>query len=117
MDKLTLSEKTETAAPFKWRDRTGAFLELREMSTKHIFYTWLMIWNHAAPEALKIWNTHQYTFSDFYTPAYMLKAFTQLYRELNKRNDLGFKSGQVVTQIEKLYSIYKDPNKQKILSE
>lgn len=85
---------------FRWRDRTGGMLKPTNMSTKHVFYTWLMIWNHAVKPGYRIWDNHRYTFGSFYQPSYMLRAFAALYFEIKTRSDLGHKSRQVVKQIE-----------------
>jgi hypothetical protein len=79
------------------------------MKTKHLFYTWLMIWNHAAPIELRIWENHHYIFSPFYTKEYMLEAFKYIYFELKNRKDIGPKMLGVINRIESNYrkTIYK----------
>lgn len=88
---------------FKWRDKNGIFHYVHNMKTKHLFYTWLMIWNHCCPKNIQIWFNHKYIFPSFYTKKYLLKAFKFLYQELKNRADLGFKSKQVIEKIESLY--------------
>ncbi len=92
---------------FLWKDQCGNFINPKNMTTKHCFYTWLMIWNHVAPKQFRIWNNHKYIFPKFYTKEYMLEAFKQMYYELKNRNDLGFKSKQVLQKIEDLFSCLK----------
>lgn len=94
----------KVARGFRWRDRGGEFHDPLQMDTKHLFYTWLMIWNHSAPPHMRIWANHAYVFSDFYTPAYMLRAFRATYYELKTRKDLGYKMAQVVKRIEGFFS-------------
>ena len=73
---------------FKWRDRKGNFHAPRDMETHHLFFTLRMIWNHSAPEELKILPYKKYAFSSFYTPQYVREAVRYLCRELSLRTDL-----------------------------
>jgi hypothetical protein len=105
-----LSEAIEKEFVWKCSDqRGGFFIPVSQMHTKHLFYTWLMIWNHAAPVELRIWFNHPYVFDPFYTKEYMLEAFRSMYFELKKRTDIGFKMREVITRIEANYcnTIYK----------
>ena len=47
----------EIAKPFVWKSSKsnggGEFL-VTDMVSRHLFYTWLMIWNHSAPVELQI---------------------------------------------------------------
>jgi hypothetical protein len=88
---------------FQWRDRKGNMHYPKDMSTKHVFYAWLMIWNHAAPEHMRIWNNHKYRFPAHYSREYVLESFRELYYELKQRSDLGIKSKKVVNIIEGYY--------------
>jgi len=86
---------------FRWKDREDRYHNPEEMDTKHVFYTWLMIWNHEAPDdSMRIWFTHRYQFSSFYTPKYMLKAFGVMYFQLKNRTDVGPKMKWVIARIE-----------------
>lgn len=100
---LSNLDNKELEPNFKWRDRKGNFYLVKDMETRHLFYTWLMIWNNAAPFKLRIWFKNRYSFPAFYTKEYMLKSFKHIYFELKKRSDLGFKCSQVVKQIEDFY--------------
>lgn len=75
----------------------------RDMKTKHLFYAWLMIWNHTCPPELQYWFTHEYEFAPFYTPEYMLRAFRAFYIELKRRNDIGPKMAKAIKDIESHY--------------
>lgn len=87
--------------PFRWRTATGFMLPPKEMFSKHLFYTWLMIWNHAVPdESMRVWGDHRYWFTPFYTPKYMLRAFRECYFELKQRTDLGPRMLEAVARIE-----------------
>lgn len=94
----------------------GESIPVSQMKTKHLFYTWLMIWNHSAPKELRIWDTHRYTFGSFYTPKYMLNAFRSLYIELKNRDDIGYKMLGVIESIENNYrkTCYIDSNIKRI---
>jgi len=91
---------------FVWRSREGNLL-VKDMKAKHIFYVWLMIWNHAAPKHMQVWFTHKYVFSyPKYTPEYMLVAFKAMYSALLARwDELGPKMKQAVGMIEGMYSV------------
>ena len=84
---------------FAWRGRSGNFYDPTLMASKHVFYVMLMIWNHAAPENMRIWANHCYEFPDFYTPTYMLEAFQTMYAEAYTREDLGHGMKLVLEQI------------------
>lgn len=97
----------EVKKPFFWRSAAcngGGERSVKEMETKHLFYTWLMIWNHSAPQELRIWDTKRYVFGPFYTNEYMLEAFREIYIELKTRKDIGPKMKEVVSRIEANYS-------------
>lgn len=88
---------------FRWKTKDDEFLDPRQMTSKHLFYAWLMIYNHSAPEEHQIWFTQRYVFTAFYTPKYMFKAFEQLYYELKTRKDLGPKMLAVIAEIESIF--------------
>lgn len=97
-------EKSLIDPRFKWKtSNDNNFISPKDMHSKHLFYTWLMIWNHSAPKELRIWDTHKYVFNSFYTNEYMLSAFANLYFELKKRTDLGPKMLEVISKIESNY--------------
>lgn len=73
---------------FTWRDRHGEFHDPKDMHTKHLFHTLRMIWNHSAPEYLKVHPFQKYKFPEFYTSDYMGAAVSAMYHELSKRDDL-----------------------------
>jgi hypothetical protein len=95
---------------FIWKDREDNFIRVSQMDTKHVFYTWLMIWNHGVPPWHQIWFRHRYTFGSYYTKNYMLEAFRAMYIELKRRDDLGPRMKEVITQIEDKFrlTIYED---------
>jgi hypothetical protein len=104
-------ELSDNVPPFEdefiWRSAAcngGGKFSVTEMRTKHLFYTWLMIWNHAAPSYLRIWDNHHYIFSSFYTKEYILLAFKSMYLELKRRTDIGPKMLEVIARIEANYT-------------
>lgn len=106
--------KKEVQKAFQWRANSGKFYYVKDMATRHLFYTWLMIWNHSAPREQKIMPHRSYTFGKFYTPAYMFEAFKQTYFELKSRTDLAFQFQEIVKKIE---SYFLDEFKEKLLQE
>ena len=72
---------------FQWLDQYGQRHYPKNMETRHLFYTLRMIWNHSAPEELKLKPYIKHTFSTFYTPEYMRNAIKALMAELSKRDD------------------------------
>lgn len=78
----------EVAVNFKWRDRKGGFHDVAEMKTSHLFFTVRMVWNHSAPESLRITPFKQYDFGSFYTDEYIVEAVRVIASELSGRNDL-----------------------------
>lgn len=72
---------------FRWRDRFGNMIPVSELDTKHLFFTIRMIWNHSAPERMRIEPYRQYTFGAHYTPEYMGQAVRAIAIELSHRTD------------------------------
>lgn len=73
---------------FKWRDRHGEFHIVGAMETRHLFHVFRMIWNHSAPENMKLRPFHQYSFGPTYTAKYLETAVFQIYCELEIRPDM-----------------------------
>ena len=88
MKKLIQKESGEIQDSFKWRDRQGEFHYPKDMTTKHVFFTLRMIWNHTVPEEMQIEPFQRYNFSSFYTSEYMATAVKNLISELTLRDDL-----------------------------
>lgn len=87
-------------AGFHWRTKGGDFVRPGNMETRHVFFTWLMIWNHSCPEDLVRSEGRRYTdFDQFYTPAYMVQAFRVMFNELKGRKDLRASWRQVVDEV------------------
>lgn len=73
---------------FQWRDSHGRFHSPIEMETRHLFFTLKMIWNHSAPEHMKLKPYKKYSFGPGYTAEYMLKAIKALSAELKTRDNI-----------------------------
>lgn len=73
---------------FQWRDCHGEFHSPTEMETRHLFFTLKMIWNHSAPEHMKLKPYKKYSFGPGYTAEYMRKAVKALSAELKTRNNI-----------------------------
>lgn len=80
--------RVELEPGFQWRDQHGNFHEPRAMSTKHLFFTLRMIWNHSVPEPLQLKPFKHYHFSSYYTTHYMCQAVRALATELSTRKNL-----------------------------
>lgn len=92
---------------YRWRDRLGNLHKPSEMSDKHVFYTWLMIWNHSVPSRYTIWFSYKYVFMDFYSNEYMQQSFNILYCEMKKRS-YGIATQRTIETIEKYIKICPD---------
>ena len=90
MNNIRSTEQTSKAVkpPFEWRDQKGVFHKVTEMETRHLFFTLRMVWNHSAPDDLKIEPFKRYRFGDFYTPEYIVAAVRSISLELGTREDL-----------------------------
>jgi hypothetical protein len=92
---------------FQWRTQEGKFLPPREMTTRHLFYTGLMIWNHSCPLELEYWKVHKkplrYRFGEFYTQEYMLQAARAIFAELSKRADLTSAQARALEELKMLF--------------
>lgn len=78
----------DIVAGFRWKDRENNFYYIHEMITRHLFYTVRMVWNHSAPEHMKLTPYHKYKFSKFYSQRYMRTAVQCMIGELKKRKDI-----------------------------
>lgn len=83
-----MNGETLPSSMFKWRTKLGDEIPLQDMETSHVFNTFLMIWNHAAPIEARSQRFNHYQFGPYYTKKYILQAFVNLYAELKKRTDL-----------------------------
>lgn len=76
-----------------------------DMETRHVFYTWLLIWNHSCPEELVRPEGKRYDWFDpWYTPARMLTAFGVMMEELKRRRDLRSEWRHVVEEVIRSYA-------------
>lgn len=99
---------------FEWRDRMGDMHKPKNMSSKHIFYTWLMIWNHSAPSSFRIPWGYRYTFDQsLYPNDYMERAFHVLYNHM-KKHSYGPKITEAIKTIEGYISCRPDLEQIKI---
>jgi len=75
----------ELVPKFRWRARNGRKYLPSEMDTHHLYYTLRMIWNHSAPEHLKIRPYKKYIFQQYYSEDYIKEAVRVLLYELVSR--------------------------------
>ena len=95
-------------ARFQWRDRTGVFHNPKDMETRHLFFTIRMIWNHSAPEYMRIKPYNKYSFGDFYTREYMRDAVKFLAKELGTRKDASvYYTSCIENMLKYLDTVYK----------
>ncbi len=85
---VATATQTLPAVPFKWRSRDGEFHPIDKMETRHLWYVVRMVWNHSMPIEARSPFYHRYSFSPFYTAAYMRQALRAIMRELSKRTDM-----------------------------
>jgi hypothetical protein len=79
----------DVALNFQWRTQFGEMYYPREMVTRHVFYTWLLIWNHSCPAELVRPEGRKYDgFGKWYTPERLLTAFACMAEELTRRDNL-----------------------------
>ncbi len=90
---------------FMWRTKGGDMIAPRDMETRHVFYTWLLIWNHSCPKELVRPEGRRYDeFGAWYTPQRMLTAFGVMTEELKRRHDLTLGFRKVVEEVVKAYA-------------
>lgn len=70
---------------FKWLAADGRFVRPKDMTTRHLFYTLRMIWNHTVPEHMKFKPYIRYVFPEFYSNQYMILAVRYMMKELLSR--------------------------------
>lgn len=88
METIIIDQSKKLELPFQWRDQKGIFHSIDRMETRHIFFVLRMIWNHSAPNNMKIFPYKQYRFGDFYSKEYIKKAIKAMLPELASRSDL-----------------------------
>ena len=79
---------TELAKPFLWKTQDGDRHLISDMSTKHLFFTIRMVWNHSRPLEDRIEPYRRYYFSRYYTEKYIQDAVRFMLFELSSRNDM-----------------------------
>lgn len=87
-DMIEALESTYPRVPFYWRDKDKKFHDPKEMSTRHLFYTFRMIWNHSMPKEARSEIYIKHRFAAFYSQEYMEEAIQFLGNELLSREDL-----------------------------
>jgi hypothetical protein len=88
MAKIILySSEVESLGEFKWRDKFGNALSLKDMTTQHLFFSLRMLWNHNTPEEWRIYPYTVYNLSNM-ERSYVNEAVIALLAELEKREDL-----------------------------
>lgn len=99
---MLLKRKGDSIVKFKWRDQKGTFHDPGTMSTHHLFYVLLMVWNHSVPEKMKLRPFREYLFGSFYTGEYMKETVKVLGAELDTRTDLSPRMVHIVKQIHEI---------------
>lgn len=77
---------------FKWKSRE-VFIAPKDMETRHLFMTFVLIWNHTMPydamlEKSGNWTHHMYYLGPFYTKEYLATALVSIAPILFSRTDL-----------------------------
>lgn len=91
---------------FIWRDKDGFGHLISNMETRHLFYVLRMVWNHSAPENLKIEPYQRYNFGSHYTASYMKDAVLNISNELQTRKDLTPYFGDCLTFMARNYQVF-----------
>lgn len=78
---------TEVSNTFRWRDRFGEHHDVKNMETRHLFFTLRMIWNNTMPAQYRL-PGNLYVFGKHYTKHYMVRAVRALAKELAGREDM-----------------------------
>lgn len=81
-----LARQTELAKQFVWTAQDGVEMTPQEMTTRHLFYTIRMIWNHTMPEESRSSTFKRYRIHR--SSKYLKAAVVALGTELLTRNDL-----------------------------
>ena len=73
--------------PFIWVNRKAEQYAVEDMATKHLLHSARMIWNHVAPNYLRIhpWEKHEFK---SHSLTYLVTALVVMYHELQHREDL-----------------------------
>lgn len=90
---MSPADTTLTVAGFRWRTMEGEVLTLAEMSTKHIFNSCKMVFNHLAEEydGEPVWFQHRY--GDYQrgargAPERLVALVVFFIQEIERRKDL-----------------------------
>ena len=73
---------------FQWKDSQGNLHYPEDMETRHLFFTFRMIWNHSMPEEYKLHPYRKHSFSGFYSYEYIKKSLYNISAELFMRKDI-----------------------------
>ena len=72
-----------------WRSASGEAIQLADIPTSRVYYTWRMIWNHLCPKNRRTPDfPGKRTFGPFYTEEYFLWSLEEFFQELQRREDL-----------------------------
>ena len=78
---------TKNLAEMTWKTREGKTLKITEMESRHLFFSVRMIWNHRAPDELRIRPYKRY---NLLAPAnYLLPRLAAMLSELRRRIESG----------------------------
>lgn len=75
---------------WEWLTAREGYVKPSDMPTRHLFYTFRMIWNHRMPREFNVGqNVKRYRFNPHTHPdVYLMQAVRALGAELHKRDDL-----------------------------
>lgn len=101
--KLSESSKPVKSDGFKWKDQYGKFWDLADMRTDHLYYVIRMVWNHSAPDHLKLKPYKSYKFGNYYSVEYIKVAVEHMWKELSTRPNLTYKMKADLSFMENAY--------------
>ncbi len=95
---------------FQWKQAKGKYTLISDMNDKHVFYTWLMLWNHNCKPEHKIWENNKYALDKAMHISYQIDAFKQLWLEVIHRTEKGCYGFKTVDVIGRINQIIKHTN-------
>ena len=86
---------------FRWKTHNKQELLVQEMSTQHIVYSLRMLWNHLAPDSLRIPGGKRWRGIDRMPADYLKESVRQFLLEAAQRNDLTVEHTSILQAIQK----------------
>jgi hypothetical protein len=85
---MKLTTQQPLATVFHWRTHDGQSLPVDQMETRHLVYSLRMIFNHIAPEHLRVPGGKRWSGIDQWDLSYLKDAVGAMLVETGRRRDL-----------------------------